>query len=121
MIFTIDNQRRLRVSKRTGTIGPIHDPYGYEMTTLTLPHNRIVEWYTNGLGQVSWYICDGAEYQMAGSAFEIEELKIKLGRLKVNLLAKRIFGITLDAAEEAWREKSRAAEDDPMGPLSRYI
>ena len=116
----------VRVIKTEWSIGPAHDPYG--ATEIKLLHNdgTAATWYSDGLGtnRVKFY----SDYQSTAirvmgwyeSGFTLEEKREERQlRLKANMLARHLVGISFDAAEVELNET--CFEEDPMGPASMYI
>lgn len=122
MIITIDKARNLKGFLHTGTIGPAHDPYGYEEVTIKLPHGKEAVLYFDGLGTTRFQLSEGfatVRYEefIDNGWGPKEQLRRQMWELKMNLLAKRHTGVTFDHVRELINE----LPEDPMGPASRYI
>jgi len=112
----------VRIELRQGTVGPGHDPYGYTSVNLSTNDGRSAELYTDGLGTWRYrarpFGSDGPQVEERFHDGDPRERQLKL---KFQLRAKRLFRLTFEEAEQAFREWDYACEADPMGPASRYI
>lgn len=122
MIITINKTRNLKGFLHTGSIGPSHDPYGYETVEIQMPFGTTATLYSDGLGKTYFEMTENYEQVRYEELKEAgwgpkEQQRQRLWELKMNLLAKRRFGVTFDHVRELINE----LPEDPMGPASRYI
>jgi len=130
MKLILNEDTGLTVEVHMGTIGPRHDPYATTTVTLALPDGTRVEEYTDGLGTNRWRFFH--DYQSApvreeewfspwSQAEPKEVQRAKAMDTKMNLLTKRLMGVGMEEAEEAFLDLVPKMDEDPMGPASRYI
>jgi len=120
----IDKLTGLRVEVRDRSIGPAHDPYGQTEVMLSLPDGTYATYLHNGLGtnKASFYSdTNGSEPVRAFDWHYIglsDESVHKENMVRVNTVAKQVFGVSFDEAYEHYCEHY---EEDPMGSPSKYI
>ena len=116
------------VDIRTWAIGPAHDPYGAEETTVTCGgenNHRMACWYFDGLGRNRlelWEHDQEAGERVVRRKLEWNDVTYTKDSANKEALARILFrrwvGISCD---EARTQYEHIYSHDPMGPLSRYV